>query len=246
MKKWFKKNYKTVIISSFIIPIITVAVVSISHVTTWYGLTNPISWAIYLSFGIEVAALSALAAISSEVSSKIYIPFSAVTLIQFIGNVFYSYTFIDVDSQTFKDWVDLVSPFTNILGIESNDSIGNRRFLSLFSGGLLPLISLSFLHMLVKFSNEQKSLRLNEEEEPLKEDLVVETPTLKEDENMFKTLLNNMAEIYEKDVLTTIEDVNKQKPNDIPPTTDKVIEQTIDPAKNTNNKSTKNIRVQRL
>ena len=62
MKVWFHKNYKTVIILAFLIPIITVAVVSISHVTKWYGISNPFTWAIYLSVGIEIAALSALAA----------------------------------------------------------------------------------------------------------------------------------------------------------------------------------------
>ena len=56
MKNWFSKNYKTLIISAFLIPIITVAVVSISHVTKWYGISNPLTWAAYLSIGIEIAA----------------------------------------------------------------------------------------------------------------------------------------------------------------------------------------------
>ena len=61
---WFQKNFKTIIYTAFLIPILAVAVVSISHVTKWYGLSNPVSWAIYLSIGIEIAALSALAAIA--------------------------------------------------------------------------------------------------------------------------------------------------------------------------------------
>jgi hypothetical protein len=73
-----------------------VAVVSISHVTQWYGLSNPFTWAIYLSVGIEIAALSALAAISANMGKKIYFPFGIVTLIQFIGNIFFAYSFIDI------------------------------------------------------------------------------------------------------------------------------------------------------
>ena len=61
MKNWINKNYKTLIITAFLVPIITVAIVSISHVTIWYGISNPVSWALYLSIGIEIAALSALA-----------------------------------------------------------------------------------------------------------------------------------------------------------------------------------------
>lgn len=153
---WFQKNFKTIIYIAFLVPIITVAIVSISHVTKWYGLSNPLSWAIYLSVGIEIAALSALAAISAQMGKKVYFPFAIVTLIQFIGNIFFAYQFIDVNSESFKDWVDMVDPIVSYLGVESGDPVGHKRFLALFSGGMLPIISLSFLHMLVKFEEEEK------------------------------------------------------------------------------------------
>ena len=153
---WFQKNFKTIIYTSFLIPIILVALVSISHVTQWYGISNPISWAIYLSVGIEIAALSALAAISAKMGKKVYFPFGIVTLIQFIGNIFFAYQYIDINSESFKDWVDLVDPIVSYLGVESGDPVGHKRFLALFSGGMLPLISLSFLHMLVKFEEDEK------------------------------------------------------------------------------------------
>lgn len=153
---WIQKNFRTIIYIAFLVPILTVAFVSISHVASWYGLSNPFSWAIYLSVGIEIAALSALAAISAQMGAKVYFPFGIVTLIQFIGNIFFAYQFIDVNSESFKDWVDLVDPFVTYLGVESGDMVGHKRFLSLFAGGMLPIISLSFLHMLVKFEEEDK------------------------------------------------------------------------------------------
>lgn len=159
MKHWLNQNYKTLIITAFLIPIITVAIVSISHVTKWYGISNPVSWAIYLSIGIEIAALSALAAISANMGKKVYFPFAVVTVIQFIGNIFFAYSYIDIDGQLFKDWVGLVSPLVEFMGVDANDFVGHKRFLSFFAGGMLPIISLSFLHMLVKFTEED---RLNE------------------------------------------------------------------------------------
>ena len=153
---WFQKNFRTIIYISFLVPILTVAFVSISHVTAWYGITNPLSWAIYLSVGIEIAALSALAAISAQMGRKVYFPFGIVTLIQFIGNIFFAYQYIDINAQGFKDWVDMVDPIVSYLGVESGDPVGHKRFLALFSGGMLPIISLSFLHMLVKFEEEDK------------------------------------------------------------------------------------------
>lgn len=158
---WVQKNFKTIIYSAFLVPIITVAIVSISHVTKWYGISNPLSWAIYLSVGIEIAALSALAAIAAQMGKKVYFPFVIVTLIQFLGNIYFAYSYIDVASQSFKDWVDMVDPIVSFLGVESGDMIGHKRFLALFAGGMLPLISLSFLHMLVKFEEEEKKKGAN-------------------------------------------------------------------------------------
>jgi hypothetical protein len=164
---WFQKNFKTLIYFAFLVPIITVAIVSISHVTKWYGISNPFSWAIYLSVGIEIAALSALAAIAAQMGKKVYFPFIIVTLIQFIGNIFFAYQYIDINSQSFKDWVDMVDPIVSFMGVESGDFVGHKRFLALFAGGMLPIISLSFLHMLVKFEEEgkkDKTLEINIEE----------------------------------------------------------------------------------
>ena len=192
MKHWINQNYKTLIIAAFLIPIITVAIVSISHVTKWYGISNPVSWAIYLSIGIEIAALSALAAISANMGKKVYFPFAVVTLIQFIGNIFFAYTYIDINGQSFKDWVGLVSPLVEFMGVDPNDFVGHKRFLAFFAGGMLPIISLSFLHMLVKFTEED---RLNEdvniEEKPK------ETKDIIEEETRIKLSDNDLKKIEE-------------------------------------------------
>ena len=156
MKHWFNTHYKTLIIAAFLIPIITVAIVSISHVTKWYGISNPVTWAVYLSIGIEIAALSALAAISANMGKKVYFPFAIVTVVQFIGNIYFAYSFIDINSKAFQDWVGLVSPLVEFMGVDPNDFSGHKRFLAFFAGGMLPLISLSFLHMLVQFTEEDR------------------------------------------------------------------------------------------
>ena len=207
MKHWLNQNFKTLIITAFLIPIITVAIVSISHVTKWYGISNPISWSVYLSIGIEIAALSALAAISANMGKKVYFPFAVVTLIQFIGNVFFAYTYIDINGQSFRDWVDLVAPLTELMGVDPTDLVGNKRFLAFFAGGMLPIISLSFLHMLVKFTEEDR----------LKEN---ETPPIKESESNPEDLKHFVDESVRlhlsEDDLKKLEEVllNPPKPNE--------------------------------
>ena len=100
--------------------------------------------------------MSALAAISANMGRVVYVPFGIVTFIQFLGNIFFAYQFIDVTSKIFLDWVEMVDPVVSYLGVESGNLISHKRFLALFAGGMLPLISLSFLHMLVKFEEEGK------------------------------------------------------------------------------------------
>lgn len=218
---WFQKNFRNIIYFAFLIPILTVAFVSISHVTSWYGITNPFSWAIYLSIGIEIAALSALAAISANMGRVVYIPFGIVTFIQFLGNIFFAYQFIDINSKIFLDWVEMVDPIVSYIGVESGNIISHKRFLALFAGGMLPLISLSFLHMLVKFEEEGKKNKsqsvdideLSKEAGRIEKEIVEEkyTPT----ESELKDLEMVISEI-EKNKFSNSEESTIVEENDDP------------------------------
>lgn len=143
-------NIRRLVFIAFLVPIIAVAFVSISHVTTWYGIANPIKWATYLSVGVEIAALSALAGFSIKLGRFLYPPLILVTIIQFIGNVFYNFQFIDVNGELFKDWVELTSPLFYMMGVEPTDISAHKRLLAVLEGGFLPAISLFFMHLLMK------------------------------------------------------------------------------------------------
>ena len=193
MGNWFQKNFRTIIYIAFLVPIITVAIVSISHVTVWYGISNPMSWALYLSIGIEIAALSALAAISAQMGSKVYVPFGIVTLVQFVGNIFFAFEFIKIDAVQFLSWVELTGPILEYIGIEQTDLQSHRRFLAIFAGGMLPLISLSFLHMLVKFNEETDNTKTDDEDGEDTKKVIEEESKIKpseEDLNKLEDLLS--------------------------------------------------------
>lgn len=167
MGNWLSKNLNKIIIGSFLIPILLVAFVSISHVTTFYNLANPLSWAIYLSIAVEIAALAALAGVSAKFGKFIYIPFGIVTFIQLLGNFFFSYTWINVGSKEFKDWMDMIAPMLEPLGVDATDATSHRRILGFFTGGLLPFISLTFAHMLIVYSNKIKEQEPETEQKPI-------------------------------------------------------------------------------
>jgi len=156
MKNWIQRNLKSIIVTAFVIPILLVAFVSISHVTSFYGISNPFAWAVYLSVAVEIAALSALAGVSVKLGKFIYFPFILVTFIQFVGNLFFSFSFIKEQSELFKQWMEMAGPLFEPMGIETTDIPTHKLILALFSGGLLPIISLTFAHMLVVYSNREE------------------------------------------------------------------------------------------
>lgn len=177
MLNWINRNKESIIRMAFLVPILSVAIISISHVVRWYDLANPISWAIYLSIAVEIAALSSIAASSVRVKGfSVWFVFIIVTLIQFIGNIYFSYTEINVTSKEFKDWAELTGPlFESFSDIE--DAVAQRRLLAILEGGLLPLISLTCLHFFIKYGDRDleqpvvypEQTDLDEIEEKIKE-----------------------------------------------------------------------------
>jgi hypothetical protein len=140
----------------FLIPILLVGAISISHVVTWYDIANPINWAIYLSIAIEIGAMTALVAATNQIKGGVWFMFGLVTFIQMVGNIFYSYKEIDETGELFKSWVELTGPIWELMGTEVNDVVGLKRYLALLEGGLLPIISLTSLHFFVKYEKPEE------------------------------------------------------------------------------------------
>jgi hypothetical protein len=155
MKKifqWIKDNPNR---TMFLVPILLVAVISISHVVSWYDIANPINWAIYLSIAIEVGAMTALVAATNKIKGGVWFMFVLVTIIQMIGNIFFSFKEIDANGELFKSWVELTSPLWEMLGSDPGDVISQKRWLAFLEGGLLPIISLTSLHFFTKYDRNR-------------------------------------------------------------------------------------------
>jgi hypothetical protein len=156
MKKiinWVKDNPNR---SMFLLPIVLVAGISISHVVAWYDIANPFSWAIYLSIAIEVGAMTALVAATNKIKGGVWFMFGLITLIQMIGNIFYSYKEIDQNGDLFKSWVELTGPIWEVIGSDTTDVPAMKRWLAFLEGGLLPIISLTSLHFFVKYDGKKE------------------------------------------------------------------------------------------
>jgi hypothetical protein len=158
-----------------------------------------------------------------------------VTLIQFIGNIYFSYTEIDVTSKEFKDWAELTLPLFDSFS-DTADLVSQRRLLAVLEGGLLPIISLTCLHFFIKYGDrdlEQPGVPLEKDniedsKEPIEEyeksylqkeaDRVWETVARLKEEGVFpeataeeladepSALANSKYRLEENDDLPSIEE----------------------------------------
>lgn len=88
-----------------------------------------------------------------------------------LGNIFFSFTYIDETSQTFQDWIAMVGGLFENMGIETTDLNSHKTVLAFLTGGLLPVISLTFAHMLVKFTEKNKEVEV--ETIPVREEIKI-------------------------------------------------------------------------
>lgn len=179
---WVKNNPNR---TMFLLPILLVAGISISHVVSWYSITNPFSWAIYLSIAIEVGAMTALVAATNKIKGGVWFMFGLITLIQMIGNIFFSFKEIDENGQLFKSWVELTGPLWDMIGSDSTDIISMKRWLAFLEGGLLPIISLTSLHFFVKYETS-KTDTTKELLEEIVDELNTEEEQADDTENLFQ------------------------------------------------------------
>ena len=179
---WIKENP---IRSMFLVPIFLVAGISISHVVAWYDITNPFSWAIYLSVAIEIGAITALIAATQKIKGGVWFMFGLVTFVQMVGNIFYSYKEIDPTGDLFKAWVELTSPIFELFGTEPTDIIAHKRWLAILGGGLLPIISLTSLHFFVKYEKPKEEVIENDRD--LEIVSLMDLETLEKEEEKPKT-----------------------------------------------------------
>ena len=189
MKKilnWIKENPNR---TMFLLPIILVAGISISHVVSWYDIANPINWAIYLSIAIEVGAMTALVAATNRIRGGVWFMFGLITMIQMIGNIFYSFKEIDANGELFKSWVELTGPIWEMVGSDPSDVASMKRWLAFLEGGLLPIISLTSLHFFVKYDDGKK-----DKTKELLEDIVEELQTPEIIEENKNIVINDLLE----------------------------------------------------
>lgn len=150
MKKNNSKIVWLIIISFLLVPLI-VSVVSTIHVINFFELSNGFNLALTLALAFEIGALSALAglvALGKINKNVVWFIFLILTFFQMMGNTYYAY---DLISQKMITNPDLIKNWQELFGLLEEDTILVKRIIAILSGAILPIVSLSFLDLLVDY-----------------------------------------------------------------------------------------------
>ena len=176
-----------IVVAFMIVPLIT-SIVSTFHVVSFFELSNYATLAVVLAVAFELGALSSLAglvAMDKISKSTVWVIFILLTTFQMMGNTYYSY---DTTTVKMVQNSNLIKNFTELFGFsiyDSSDVIFVKRIIAIFSGAILPVISLCFLHLLMSYI--MKSAKKEEENiapEETKENVEIQESKEKEEENI--------------------------------------------------------------
>ena len=160
----------TIIISFLLVPLV-VSVVSTIHVINFFELSNYYPLALTLALAFEIGALSALAglvAMGKINKNVVWFIFILLTAFQMMGNTYYAY---DIITNRMKDNPDLIKNWSELFGLADDDTVTVKRIIAIFSGAVLPVVSLSFLDLLIDYIrktfgiDENKKVEVAEENE---------------------------------------------------------------------------------
>ena len=133
----------------FILAILIFSITSLFHVTVFWLITNSLFLAIIMSVGTGLGIISSL--LSTRYTKLTYISFFLIILIELFGNIYGAFIHIDVTSEYFKGWKELMQPLFAMFypmedGAEIPDAI-YKRWVAIIQGSFIPLLLSITFHM---------------------------------------------------------------------------------------------------
>lgn len=229
----------TVTLISLFISYLFLEIISLLHMKEFWDISNTPMFSYILSIGTGLAVLSSLLMLLNKTHSffPILLTFVAV-VVEVLANIFYSFLHIDMNSESFQKWVDLMNPITESFFYE-NEILALARVTSIFQGSFIPLTAfLVFIcivliihnfdditNKLIKKSTESTDTESNKEdaldsldpiknkeEDEQKDDIGIEKPKKAEKITSKKIKLPLLPESYkEGNKKTKKEQINYQE-----------------------------------
>lgn len=205
MKRFFTKQ--NIYIALFVILYSTVALVSLIHSFSFFGLANTPVMAIMLGTAFEIGQAAVLFSIltSSRDRSRI-MPWALMillTLVQIIGNIFSSYKYLMLnnvaDLQYFKEpifiWTTLPDNITTVI-------------VTYVVGAILPIVALCMTSMIANYLEDNRLLKQEIEQVSNNDVIIDNTPEQIEQPQ----IINEQPQIINEEIVDDVID-NEQNNN---------------------------------
>lgn len=162
-----KDNYFNLTNWFFIIAILIFSITSLFHVTVFWLITNSLFLAVIMSIATGVGIISSL--LSTKYTKLTYISFALIILIELFGNIYGAFIHIDINSQYFKGWKELMEPifsffYTTDEGVPIADAI-YKRWAAIIQGSFIPLLLSITFHMWMVVRDKYHSIKKPSEPE---------------------------------------------------------------------------------
>ena len=145
-KLFFKSNREKWIFTAFIVPPFVISFISMLHMVSLFETSNNHWMAVTIAVAVEVAAMSSLVALvtlNKLNRTTIWSIFGVLASLQILGNMYH--TFINMSSES-------ALKILSLLSIENTP--WSLRLVNFIVGGILPVISLTFVKGLVDYFKE--------------------------------------------------------------------------------------------
>lgn len=160
-----KDNYFNITNAFFVLAILIFSITSLFHVTVFWLITNSLFLSVIMSVATGVGIISSL--LSTKYTKLTYISFTLIILIELFGNIYGSFIHIDINSEYFKGWKELMEPvFGLFYTVEEGEAIPDaiyKRWAAIIQGSFIPLLlSITFhMWMVVRDKYEKMKPKVN-------------------------------------------------------------------------------------
>lgn len=172
---------KKALIVLFSLLYIAVGFVSTYHAISFFAISNENWLAIILAIAFEIGQAAVLFSLLTNKTKKImpWILMSVLTLVQVLGNVYSSYSYMIINHP------DQVKYFTDsvLFYLQDPDPQVNQVMISYITGAILPIVSLCMTSMVVNAAGLDNSVKseYNDNHEHNAEDLNTVAETIDKD-----------------------------------------------------------------
>jgi hypothetical protein len=156
-----KDTYFNITNAFFVLAILIFSITSLFHVTVFWLITNSLFLSVIMSVATGVGIISSL--LSTKYTKLTYISFSLIILIELFGNIYGSFIHIDINSEYFKGWKELMEPvFALFYTVEEGEAIPDaiyKRWAAIIQGSFIPLLLSITFHMWMVVRDKYEKLK---------------------------------------------------------------------------------------